>query len=403
VPDEYSVILHARAAVFVKSNEQVLINNPALDGGVLITSENVAHPSDPPTLHLVLETRGSGVSLEDAAERLGGFAASTASLISLVMNASIDEARLHVVSDIVGPGERGRFIQEVSMGPALHDPVVMRPLNSAALGALVDAMDQHPIQDMLWQASTHYAEALRSWHEHNSIRVSQSVFMAAEALERAIVKRMLHDRGWGKEGREDLAAELELTNGVRGLEPHIRRTVVFADDPSVGSKLRAGSDEFEHSFKSLDAVRTTIDGRWQPGARMVRRALLAEVGLASEMFDRLTADPLNTPLPAWSPLVSIEGEFTPAQNADAPEQRRFPGGRLKFTGGVASARAQGKGETEEHQFRVDGDMSSMPDGMQARTHTRTTNIPSNPGGNIEETASTLIQRRDGKVITQLDE
>jgi hypothetical protein len=126
---------------------------------------------------------------------------------------------------------------------------------------------------------------------------------------------MLKESG---ETKEAYAANLGFDASKGNLESYlasrVRLEVIYGGDNALRRDIENASNGFEHGFKSLDEAKVLAESARDRAARLIRAALLREVGLDSASVKGLTSATFEVPLGLvpiqhlWRGTLEVEDE-----------------------------------------------------------------------------------------------
>lgn len=106
------------------------------------------------------------------------------------------------------------------------------------------------------------------WRREDRLLALAHLFMAAEALTRAVLREHLRST---EKTEEALAAEWSVDG--RKLEAAARKKLIFRNDATCHRAAKKASDAFEHGFDDLNVIRPMAESVIVKTARYIRRRL----------------------------------------------------------------------------------------------------------------------------------
>jgi hypothetical protein len=158
---------------------------------------------------LIIEVKGEGSSLDETVASYQQVAQGFGNFTAFVVNAAVDQARLHLAFDASADRHEHEFLQSFSpTGPEML--ANGRMLEERELGAFLQAGLSHADWTRLARAIGHYSTALSYWYYGGETLALAHLYMAAEGLTPAVVRANLSDRGLQQDEHAKLADELGI-------------------------------------------------------------------------------------------------------------------------------------------------------------------------------------------------
>jgi hypothetical protein len=240
-------------------------------------------------LGLWVDARGEAPSLKDAMQEFTRAAGSMAAIVSFATNGPIGNLNPELAYD-ASPGlkDRAFFQQFLRDTPPLPHPGREVPCEETL--ALIGALEVHEEKERLVRAVAHYSHALQNWGLGEEIVAFFHLYVAVEALTPILKRRELANRGvTAKELADEWGIELPELDG------QVRLRLIFDGDKQAYNDAKTASDAYEHSFWTMDEVRSVATDKRHVVAGCVRRAVIELVDLAEETEQVLLAEPYNKP------------------------------------------------------------------------------------------------------------
>ncbi len=228
-PRQYTVVLRGPSAA-----------NFSEDAGIHVTEENpvvgpvrvnlrtrwisVGVQSKMPG-HIWLEVSGSASSLDEAAEQFSRSAVVFLPVVAIAANASVDDPEMELAFETTATASERDFLQ-CHIPDEQGAPRRGRRIDPIATVALLEAIQRSVHRERVLRAVNQYRLSLQSWRfGYESIAVAH-LWMAAEALTKAVLRAEIQRRGLTSEA--DLASALGVD--IKVLDSTIRRQIIFAGD-----------------------------------------------------------------------------------------------------------------------------------------------------------------------------
>ena len=278
---------------------------------------------------LWVEARGEAPSLEDGITAAWAASATVLPIIALTTNVAIGELQPHLAFETTeGIEDRAFFQSTVETERGIPPPGRRIPVQATV--AVLDAMKttgRANVRDAtrLLRAANQYLLGLRYYKRNFELLCVSHIFMAAEALKVAALRRALSDSGLSE-------SELAETWGVRPAEPRTRplleaearRRIVFDGNDETHRQAAEISDGFEHGFRDLGELHgPSLEIRNQ-AASLVRGAWLHLVRAPEEVCRELTEGRFAQPLDMTDYVRYMRGRLVGPGDDLAPENEEYP-------------------------------------------------------------------------------
>ena len=232
----------------------------------------------------------------DAAVRSAANAASAiAAIISFCVNAAVEPPELHVAFNSTAGLARREFI-EAFLPDQGGQPGFGGWIDTDSLFAFGSAAYASPEARRLFRAMAQYQVALRYWATGSRVLVLAHLYIACEAMTKA-VQRMYRARlGLTEEQHAQLlGVDITKPNWQMMAQNFARREYIFEGDRHVYDAAREARNEFEHGTADLGNVRHTADTVTRDLFDLVRSAILTLVpaldqGIADAIMSRQPVD-----------------------------------------------------------------------------------------------------------------
>ena len=214
----------------------------------------------------------------DAAVRSAANAASAiAAIISFCVNAAVEPPELHVAFNSTAGLSRREFI-EAFLPDQSGQPGFGRWIDTDSLFAFGPAVYASPEARRLFRALAQYQVALRYWTTGSRVLVLAHLYIACEALTKAVQR--MHQARLGlteEQHAQVLGVDTTKPNWEMPAQDFARREYIFEDDRQVYDAARQARNEFEHGTADLGNVRETADTVTRELFDLVRSAILTLV------------------------------------------------------------------------------------------------------------------------------
>jgi hypothetical protein len=296
---EYVVVLRARSAARFLPEEgwELLLDAvPGLGLGpvrIRAATRWVAVGGHTLPRELIVEVRGHATSLDEAVAKFGTVARPIATMAGFVANVRIEELDVHLAYDST-PGKTERAFAEVFLPDEQGGVTDGRFIRQHLLGAAATAFLQLETDSArVSRGLRQYELALREWCLGGEWLALSHLYMAVEALTKAVIRKTAAGRGITEE-------ELAQAFGVVTDDPDqprwrpvfeakIREQLIFGGDRETYQAAKAASDGLEHGFLGLDAIAAHALKCADKTFHHVRQTIIGLLGLPGETTAELMA------------------------------------------------------------------------------------------------------------------
>ena len=300
---------------------------------------------------LVLEVRGKADSLDEAAAKFAAIARPIATMVGFVANVRVGPLEVHLAYDCSPTREDRQFVETFlpdERGEVADGRIIRRHLLEAACLAFVTLPSDSPRVN---RALRHYELALRSWYVGGEWLALNHLWIAAENLTKAVIRKTVGTRGISE---KDLAHEMNVVTEdpqrprwKELLGARVREGTIFAGDADTYKAAKDASDGLEHGIWELDKVAAHALKSADKTFLYVRRTIVDLLDLPREVGDELTAiapkDVLSMRKVARGRLVGIAED--PAMIGEL-----YP--RLEWSSGIAAVIREGASFQLKQQDRM---------------------------------------------------
>lgn len=302
---QYNVGVRARSSVSVRQEDSPIVLDATAEGRALklrIWTRRSQFQGALVHRELVISGEAEGESLDSVRATVARVAGQLWPMLALACNAAIG-----VPVSFTGfestPGLTAReAVHEFDFRLATVEeepPVPSRYIRVEPTLALLQAWLTSAEGPRIYRAAQQYWLALGHWYEYDPLVALSHVFMAAEALAPAMLRREMHLTGktsaeladaWNVARREDGS----FRSG--DLQAAARRELIFPGDPQCHQDAREASDIFEHGYEDYGRALDLAGKVRDSAAAYVRSAIIRCTDCVSTAQEILLSPPLDAPL-----------------------------------------------------------------------------------------------------------
>jgi hypothetical protein len=226
-------------------------------------------------------------------------------LLSLSGNALVPEFQLQLAYETTAGAEQREFKQWYYDDPSPSlPPLSERLLDPGLIVSIIEHFLQHPEGERIHRAAVQYQEALRAWLPQRELRAVMHLFMAAEALTKAMLRQRCADKGISD---IELAANWEVEKPQ--LDGEVRRRLMFHEDTASYKTTKQVSDGLEHGFLGFQQLQSLAAKCRDDAGKHIRQAVLEFLDVPVDVRDRLLGTPYAKPTTRQTLARSISGFF----------------------------------------------------------------------------------------------
>ena len=279
---EYTVVLRSRSGARVRPGFYIdLADFPdGLGGRVQLrisTRWDEGGLEHPLPRELWMAVRSSAPSIDAAVRSAANAASAIAAIISFCVNAAVEPPELHVAFNSTAGLSRREFI-EAFVPDQSGQPGFGRWIDTDSLFAFGPAVYASPEARRLFRALAQYQVALRYWTTGSRVLVLAHLYIAGEALTKAVQRMHQARLGLTEEQHAQLlGVDTTKPKWEMTAQNFARREYIFEDDKQVYDAARQARNEFEHGTADLGNVRQTADTVTRDLFDLVRSAILTLV------------------------------------------------------------------------------------------------------------------------------
>jgi len=260
---EYTVVLRARSAARFLPEEgwEITANFPDLEltgARVRAFTRWVDEGGKELPRELIVEVRGRAGSLDEATAKFAAIARPLATLVGFVANVLVGPLEVHLAYDSTSTSEEREFLETFlpdERGAVSEGPIIRRHLLEAAGLAFITLATDAP---RITRALRHYEMALRHWHVGGEWLALNHLWIAAENLTKAVIRKVVAARGI-TEAELARGYDLVTDDPMRPrwkdlLGARVREAVIFVGDTDTYKTAKDASDGLEHGLWELDKI-----------------------------------------------------------------------------------------------------------------------------------------------------
>jgi hypothetical protein len=279
---EYTVVLRSRSGARVRPGFYIdLADFPdGLGGRVQLrvsTRWDDAGLEHPIPRELWMAVRSVAASMDAAVRSAASAASAIAAIISFCVNAVVEPPELHVAFNSTTGLSRREFI-EMFVPDEKGQPGFGRWIDADNLFAFGQAVYGSTAAQRLFRALAQYQVALRYWNTGSRVLVLAHLYIACEALTKAVQRMHQARLGLTEEQHAQLlGVDMTKPDWEMIAQNFARHEYIFEGDRQVYKAAREARNEFEHGTADLGNVRQTADTVTRELFDMVRSAILTLV------------------------------------------------------------------------------------------------------------------------------
>jgi hypothetical protein len=289
---------------------------------------------------LIIEVRGHTGSLEEATAKFAAVARPVATMAGFVANVRVGLLELHLAFDCTPSSEDREFLETFipdERGVVSEGRIIRVHLMDATCRAFVTLATDGP---RVGRALRQYELALREWYIGGEWLALNHLWIAAENLTKAVIRKIVTVRGTTE---ADLAEEYgvatddpERPRWKDLLGARVREKIIFANDTETYKAAKNASDGIEHGIWELDKVAAHALKSTDKTFRYVRRTIVGLLGLTPPVADELNG---IKPKDVQSMRKVVRGRLLGAAENLAMEGNLYP--LLEWSSGIESVLREG--------------------------------------------------------------
>jgi hypothetical protein len=337
---EYVVVLRAGAAARFLPEEgcQAFLSDPELiPHGVRVRAFTrwVDEGGKDVPRELVVEVLGRASGLDEAIETFAAVARPVATLIGFVVNVLVGPLEVHLAYEVAARQGTREFLEVFipdERGPVKGGRIVRRHLVDAVWSAMFSATRDSA---RISRSFRHYELALRNWYIGGEWLALNHLWIAAENLTKAVVRKTVAERGVTE---EDLARSFGLVTDDPArprwkdlLGAAVRRHIIFAGDNDTYQAAKSASDGLEHGMWELNRIAENALKCTDKTFGYLRRSITNLLGLPEPIMAELMS---IEPRDVQSTRTMIRGRLVGDVHDPAPDGSLYP--TLEWHSGIQS-------------------------------------------------------------------
>jgi hypothetical protein len=343
---EYVVVLRARSAArFLPEDswELHLGAVPGLELGpvrVRVFTRWVAVGGHLLPRELTAEVRGRATSLDGAVAKFATAARPVMTMAGFVTNVRVGELDVHLAYDATPERTERAFVEAFlpdERGEVTDGRFVRVHLLAAATTALLElGTDSARVSRALRQ----YELALREWHLGGEWLALSHLYMAVEALTKAVIRKTSADRSMTE---EDLAQSFGVVTDDPArprwrpaFDAKVREQLIFNGDLDTYQTAKEASDGLEHGYLELDAIAAHALKCADKTFHHVRRTIITLLGLSEDIAAELMT---IRPKDVQSQRKIARGQLVGSATEPAAEGELYP--LLEWSSGIDTVVREG--------------------------------------------------------------
>jgi hypothetical protein len=288
--------------------------------------------------HMWIQVTGTGPNLEDVLVPYANAALLVLPVIAVATNASIEHPELEIGFDST-PGISERDYFQCFIPAETSNAKPGRRVNVDCVVALLRSLESHPERERLLRGCNQYGLALNSWRLGNEILSLAHLWMAVEALTKAVLRSEQSKRGLASQ--EELAKALGVD--IKQLDGEVRRRLILRGDDECYKAGKSASDGLEHGFMPYDRIRSHATAAHRKLAQYIRLSILELTGIDSGILQKLLNDPFDRPIGSAPLTKYMRGQIVGSAATLSKEGNVYP--ILIWNATIKSAKFSADGKT----------------------------------------------------------
>jgi hypothetical protein len=315
-PSEYVVVARATSAAQFPAGRTLKLDLP--EGTAVLETEYITGAGGLP-LGMRGTLRGQATSVSDAQRRMTARLSSVMRWMGLVGNAAQTDTATVVAHGVEVRDGAVEFVAYGRPADVADMPPKPRTIHPDSMAAFIDGLNRYGADSaeavsLYDRAVGNYCQAVRYWIPEQVLLAGEYLWLATEALSRAMVEV------------EAARCGLNLNNLARkrgiakpALYPAARGRI-FDGHPDALTALSEASEGFEHGYADLDSVRSGFAPVLSVAARCVRRALITELSLPPQAEVEILDPSRDDPLPIVPEVHRFLGQIRAIEGSTAPDR-----------------------------------------------------------------------------------
>jgi len=371
---EYVVVFRARSAARFLPDEgwETTLNVPDLNvqqARIRSMTRWVGTDGQQIPRELMIEVKLQADSLDDAVLKASRLSDPVGAVAAFVANVQVGRRELHLAFEVTADALTRPFLEVFvpdETGSLSEGKAINASLMSGFFTAYVTHADDSP---RISRALHHYEIALRQWFVGGEWLALNHLWIAAENLTNAVVRKALVLRACSE---EELAQELGLVTDDPDrprwrdlLGARVREELIFGGDSPTYSAAKDASNGLEHGFWELDRVAANALECAYKTFQHIRDTIIWLLDVAEETAAELR---LLTPRDTQSARKVVHGELVGMAEDPAPPDEWWP--RIEWRSTLSSVDRDGTtlraNQVEQMTVRTHPDVGFRLRGLEVR-------------------------------------
>lgn len=253
---------------------------------------------------LWVEIKGTGNSLEDVLTAYANAALIPIPLLALATNSAAEDLEIELGFETTPDVVEREYFQSY-IPPESGIVHLGRHINIASTVDLMNAVNNNLYKERLMRAANQYLLALSSWKLGKESMSLAHLWMALEALTKAVIRSECAKSDCKTES--DLAELLGVE--LKQLDATIRKKFILKNDEECYKKAKDASDGLEHGFLGYDTIRDYAKDVRHRMAGHIRTTIIELSGASEQVIAKLMADPFDKPMGRWPIAKYLRGQL----------------------------------------------------------------------------------------------
>jgi len=274
---------------------------------------------------LIVEVRGKAGSLDDAVTKFTMIARPIATMAGFVANVRVGPLEVHLTYDCTSHRTERQFVEVFlpdERGAVSEGQIIRQHLMLSACTAFLALKIDGP---RVIRGLRQYELALREWYLGGEWLALSHLYMAVEALTKAVIRKTMVRDGIGEtELARSLGVVTDDSCGRRWkdvLGQRVRERLIFDGDSETYRTAKDASDGLEHGFLALDEISARAVKCADKTFHHVRRTIVDLLDLSPEIADELMT---IKPRDVQSRRRVVRGRLIGAADDPAAEGQLYP-------------------------------------------------------------------------------
>lgn len=319
----FVVVMRAPSAVVFWQGENLQINGFETSvGPVKITyatrwikkTDKIVIPGQ-----LWIEVQGEGDSLDDVLIPFANAALMAVPLLAFSANAAVEEAEIEIAFEST-PGAISRDYFQSYIAPESGVVHVGRRIDINATVALLDSVNKNSESERILRAINQYRLSLSSWRMGNESLSLSHLWMALEAITKAVLRTELVKHCCESEAK--LAEKYGVE--IKELDSYVRKELILKGDAECYKKGKKASDGFEHGFLGFEIIRDYAKDIRHRMADYIRLAIFDLLAPLDKQLEVILRTPFDKPMGHWPVVKYLRGKLVGESDVLAKNGNAYP-------------------------------------------------------------------------------